>query len=441
MANTGWINNSSSYITFRNLYKFTSIGNNSCTASDIAANGGGAELAIDIDDALINYGTINSVQIKYTCYGSRTSTAYKKATARTGYVISGDSYSWSVTHEQEVGRGSSNKTPFTDPFVPKRSTSDGKYHLLLGARNHIAALTLTVYFSDISIYIDYTPHTHSYTSTVTKQPTCTETGVKTYTCSCGDSYTEAIELSDHTPGAVPTCETPQVCTVCGIELIPKYGHNYITTTIPVTDSSYGCKRHTCSRCGDSYETDFVYRIKVEASPPEGGTVSGSGDYNSGDLVTITATPSPYWCVEKWLKNGEQWGGFGSHTERAEVPAQESLLCTVVFKIESYRLTLNAENGAITGAINGESYEYGSTLTLTAVPDAGYKFVKWSDGVTDDTRTITISTTLNNTYTAIFEKLPPQITSVKITRSSDLATVTINTPVDAESKFIISVEVI
>ncbi|MBE6752386.1 MAG: hypothetical protein E7556_07660 [Ruminococcaceae bacterium] len=37
------------------------------------------------------------------------------------------------------------------------------------------------------------PHKHTYTSSVTKQPSYTETGVKTFTCTiCGDSYTEVI---------------------------------------------------------------------------------------------------------------------------------------------------------------------------------------------------------------------------------------------------------
>ena len=35
-------------------------------------------------------------------------------------------------------------------------------------------------------------HTHSYTSKVTKKATVNSTGVKTYTCSCGDSYTKTI---------------------------------------------------------------------------------------------------------------------------------------------------------------------------------------------------------------------------------------------------------
>ncbi|MBR4514834.1 MAG: chitobiase/beta-hexosaminidase C-terminal domain-containing protein [Lachnospiraceae bacterium] len=42
-------------------------------------------------------------------------------------------------------------------------------------------------------------HTHSYTSTVTKEPTCTETGVRTYRCSgCTSSYTETIPAKGHT---------------------------------------------------------------------------------------------------------------------------------------------------------------------------------------------------------------------------------------------------
>ncbi|MDD6265714.1 MAG: InlB B-repeat-containing protein, partial [Clostridia bacterium] len=43
-------------------------------------------------------------------------------------------------------------------------------------------------------------HTHVYTGTVTKKATCTEKGVKTFTCECGDSYTEDIPALGHTFG-------------------------------------------------------------------------------------------------------------------------------------------------------------------------------------------------------------------------------------------------
>ena len=65
-------------------------------------------------------------------------------------------------------------------------------------------------------------HANSYTSKITKSPTCTETGVKTYTCWCGDSYTEVIPATGHTYKATVTKATTAkdgkivtACTVCG----------------------------------------------------------------------------------------------------------------------------------------------------------------------------------------------------------------------------------
>ena len=68
------------------------------------------------------------------------------------------------------------------------------------------------------------PHEHSYTSEVTKEATCTEKGILTYTCECGDTYTEEIPLAEHAPGkweitkkATMLSDGEQVkkCTVCG----------------------------------------------------------------------------------------------------------------------------------------------------------------------------------------------------------------------------------
>ena len=40
-------------------------------------------------------------------------------------------------------------------------------------------------------------HTHNYTAVVTTQPTCTTPGITTYSCSCGDSYTENLGTIAH----------------------------------------------------------------------------------------------------------------------------------------------------------------------------------------------------------------------------------------------------
>ncbi len=41
------------------------------------------------------------------------------------------------------------------------------------------------------------PHTHSYTSQITTATTCEKDGVKTFSCTCGDSYTEPLAAAGH----------------------------------------------------------------------------------------------------------------------------------------------------------------------------------------------------------------------------------------------------
>ena len=53
---------------------------------------------------------------------------------------------------------------------------------------------------------------HSYTGAVTKAATCVETGVKTFTCVCGDSYTEAIQATGHIDE-----NNDKLCDYCGAE--------------------------------------------------------------------------------------------------------------------------------------------------------------------------------------------------------------------------------
>jgi len=54
-----------------------------------------------------------------------------------------------------------------------------------------------------------TPHTHTYNrGVITKNASCTATGVRTYTCTCGTSYTETIPVTAHS-------YSNGYCTVCG----------------------------------------------------------------------------------------------------------------------------------------------------------------------------------------------------------------------------------
>ena len=70
-----------------------------------------------------------------------------------------------------------------------------------------------------------TSTSHSYTSTITTQPTCTETGIRTYTCDCGYKYTETVN---------------------------KLGHDYKQTVTNPTCTENGYTTNKCSRCNDTY---------------------------------------------------------------------------------------------------------------------------------------------------------------------------------------------
>lgn len=80
--------------------------------------------------------------------------------------------------------------------------------------------------------------------------------------------------------------------------------------------------------------------------------------------------------------------------------EQDVTYTAEWKVDEYTITATAgEGGTVTGS---GTYSYGSTATLKAVSNTGYKFVKWSDGVTTATRTVTV--TGNATYTAVFQEM-------------------------------------
>ena len=89
----------------------------------------------------------------------------------------------------------------------KNISIDSSNDLILRATMH--------YNADLS-------HTHNYIETVTKKATCTEDGVKTFTCNCGGTYTE---------------------------IIPATGHKYVTETYKATCTAIGVSIKKCKSCG------------------------------------------------------------------------------------------------------------------------------------------------------------------------------------------------
>ncbi|MBQ6633054.1 MAG: DUF2012 domain-containing protein [Ruminococcus sp.] len=114
--------------------------------------------------------------------------------------------------------------------------------------------------------VNVVDHIHSYEAEVT-EPTCTEGGYTTHTCSvCGDTYTdsETEALGHDLPEEwdiidKPSCTEPgkkqKKCSRCDYtetETIEPTGHSYETVVTEPTCTEGGYTTHTCSVCGDTY---------------------------------------------------------------------------------------------------------------------------------------------------------------------------------------------
>ena len=113
---------------------------------------------------------------------------------------------------------------------------------------------------------------HSYnTGVITTNPSCTTTGIKTYTCTrCNATKTESLKANGHSYGdwiidkdatETETGEKHRVCSACSyieIVVIPLVGHEHVYDSV-ITDptcSEKGYTTHTCN-CGESYIDSYT----------------------------------------------------------------------------------------------------------------------------------------------------------------------------------------
>lgn len=88
--------------------------------------------------------------------------------------------------------------------------------------------------------------------------TCTGEGMTEYTCvRCGATRLEGNAAAGHVPGEAATCTEPQLCTKCGAVIANALGHDYETVVTEPTCTEMGYTTYTCSRCGDTYKSDYT----------------------------------------------------------------------------------------------------------------------------------------------------------------------------------------
>ena len=157
--------------------------------------------------------------------------------------------------------------------------------------------------------------------------------------------------------------------------------------------------------------EIVYhKINISTSGVGFAVSTTSGSVKEGDSFnfSLSAHPSDYSRIDVKDNKGKSYSvtSLGACTIDN---VQENLQLTVSLSNPTkYNVTLPAEykdsEGNLMGTANfsGNTY-YGGTITLTAVPKEGYKFVGWLNaGTTSTATTVQVTVTSNMTISARFE---------------------------------------
>ena len=182
-------------------------------------------------------------------------------------------------------------------------------------------------------------HTHSYTETVTTAATCTTAGVKTYTCACGDSYTEEIPATGHS-------YVNGVCTVCGAA-DPDYDGSGTTDPEPddgETVENYQIERDTLEGLGDQVRR--LCNVEGVLQPPkmtellEGLNIDLEEAYVTATTEEQTITPSEGYygfskIVVEAVEEDDGSGGGGTGGETSYPDADSGSFGNVIDPVETY----------------------------------------------------------------------------------------------------------
>ena len=156
----------------------------------------------------------------------------------------------------------------------------------------------------------------------------------------------------------------------------------------------------------------IVKYTITLSAGEGGTVSTTGgEYESGQTVSVTATPQGEYVFKNWSD--------GNTNATRTITISSSTTLTANFEKKKYPLTVNIEGEGevleeIVNSGRTTDYDSGTTVKLTAVPSEGWVFVGWTGAIQSTELEIQILVSEAKTISAAFSL---------ITNASDYNSVT------------------
>ncbi|WP_439695762.1 ice-binding family protein [Mucilaginibacter sp. AW1-7] len=143
-----------------------------------------------------------------------------------------------------------------------------------------------------------------------------------------------------------------------------------------------------------------FAVVLTSSPAIGGTTSGSGAYNAGTTVTVTADPNNGFTFVNWTDNGNVASTSSSY--QFILAANRKLVANFkAIPASQFALILKSSPAAGGSTTGSGAYAAGSSASATATASPGYTFTSWSGDATSTNNPLTIVMSANKHVTANF----------------------------------------
>lgn len=153
-----------------------------------------------------------------------------------------------------------------------------------------------------------------------------------------------------------------------------------------------------------------YNVSLTILPEGAAVAEGAGEYAYGTDYTLTLDPKEGYELKEW-RDGE---ALDNKTNTLTGFVYGDVHIEAVLQLKKFTITTSVndeEKGAVTGA---GTYDYGTAVTLKAVPAASMIFVGWEDDPSAPAeRTVTVRE--NASYKALFE---PETVSITVLSSNN-----------------------
>ena len=185
---------------------------------------------------------------------------------------------------------------------------------------------------------------------------------------------------------------------------PKSGYRFVQWN----DGNTNSERTVVVNSDITYTATVVktYRIIAQDESVHHCYVRGTGVYDENSVAELTVDPFEGYMFSHWEDNSTDLPRHITVTEDKTVWAE------AVLAPPEYTITLQGDNCTLNG---GGTYYEGTTVEISCVPNTGYYFVRWSDGNTNATRTITVTEDI--TLTAITAQGTSNILEIKARKGS------------------------